>query len=36
MNIWIIGIPEEDKGSNKTFEEIIDKNFPDMGKEIAS
>ena len=34
-NIWIIGVPEEEekkKGSEKIFEEIIDKNFPNMGK----
>ena len=38
-NIWIIGVPEEeekDKGSDKIFEEIIVKNFPNMGKEIAT
>ena len=36
-NIWIIGVPEEEekkKGSGKIFEEIIVKNFPNMGKEI--
>ena len=38
-NIWIIGVPEEeekDKGSEKIFEEIMVKNFPNMGKEIAN
>ena len=37
-NIWIIGISEEEKkkGSEKIFEEIIVKNFPNMGKEIAT
>ena len=36
-NIQIIGIPEEEKekGSEEIFEEIIVKNFPNMGKEIA-
>ena len=36
-NIQIIGVPEEEekkKGSEKIFEEIIVKNFPNMGKEI--
>ena len=36
-NIRIIGVPEEEekkKGSEKIFEEIIVKNFPNMGKEI--
>ena len=35
-NIRIIGVPEEDekkKGTEKTFEEIIVENFPNMGKE---
>ena len=35
-NIWITGVPEEEeenKGSEKIFEEIIDENFPNMGKE---
>ena len=35
-NIWIIGVPEEEekkKGTEKIFEEIIDENFPNMGKE---
>ena len=39
INIWIIGGPEEEekkKGSEKIFEEIIVKNFPNMGKEIAT
>ena len=38
-NIRIIGVPEEDekkKGSEKIFEEIIVKNFPNMGKEIVT
>ena len=36
-NICIIIIPEEErqKGSEKIFEEIIDENFPNMGKEIV-
>ena len=37
-NIRIIGVPEEEekkKGSEKIFEEIIVKNFPNMGKEIV-
>ena len=37
-NIWIIVLPEEEekkKGSEKIFEEIIVKNFPNMGKEIV-
>ena len=36
-NIWIIGVPEEDK--NKGQEEILEiivENFPKMGKEIAT
>ena len=38
INIWIIGIPEEEKkkGSEKIFEEIIVENFPNMGKEIVN
>ena len=38
MNIQIIGVPEEEerkKGTGKIFEEIIVKNFPNMGKEIV-
>ena len=38
-NIRIIGVPEEEekkKGTEKIFEEIIDENFPNMGKEIVS
>ena len=38
-NIRIIGVPEgeeRDKGPEKIFEEIIVKNFPNMGKEIAT
>ena len=37
-NICIIGVPEgeeTDKGPKKIFEEIIVKNFPNMGKEIV-
>ena len=36
-NTQIIGVPEEDKrkGQEKVFEEIT-KNFPKMGKEIAT
>ena len=38
-NIRIIGVPEEEekkKGSEKIFEEIIVKNFPNVGKEIVN
>ena len=38
-NIWIIGVPAEEekkKGYEKIFEEIIIKNFPNMGKEIIN
>ena len=38
-NIRIIGVPEEEeqnKGSEKIFEEIIVENFPNMGKEIVT
>ena len=38
-NIRITGVPEGEerqKGPEKIFEEIIVKNFPDMGKEIAT
>ena len=38
-NIHIIGVPEGDereKGPEKIFEEIIVKNFPNMGKERAT
>ena len=37
-NIQIIGIPEEEekeKGSEEIFEELIVKNFPNMGQEMA-
>ena len=37
--IHIIGVPEggeREKGREKIFEEIIVKNFPNMGKEIAT
>ena len=36
-NIRIIGVPEGvEKGPEKIFEEIIAKNFPNMGKEIVN
>ena len=38
-NIRIIGVPEgqeREKGPEKIFEEIIVKNFPNMGKEIVT
>ena len=38
-NIRIIGVPEEEykkKGHERVLEEIIAKNFPQMGKEIAT
>ena len=38
-NIHIIGVPEgeeREKGPNNIFVEIIVKNFPSMGKEIAT
>ena len=37
-NIRIIGIPEEDKkkGHEKILEEVTAKNFPEMGKYIAT
>ena len=38
-NIRIIGVPEEEekkKGTEKIFEEIVDENFPIMGKEIVN
>ena len=38
-NIRITGVPEreeKEKGPEKIFEEIIVKNFPNMGKEIAT
>ena len=37
-NIWIIGVPEEEKKkrSEDIFEEIIFENFPNMGKKIVS
>ena len=38
-NIRIIGVPEgeeREKGPEKIFEEILVKNFPNMGKEIAT
>ena len=39
MTIHIIGVPEgeeREKGPEKTFEEIINENFPNMGKEIIN
>ena len=39
MNIHIIGVPEgekREKGPEKTFEEIIAENFPNMEKEIIN
>ena len=38
-NIYIIGVSEgeeREKGPEKIFEEIIAKNFPNMGKEIVN
>ena len=37
-NIWIIGVPEDNKkeGHEKILEEIIVENFPKMGKETAT
>ena len=37
MNIWIRGVPEEEKKKRyeKIFEEIIVENFPNMEKEIV-
>ena len=37
-NIWIIGVPEEEKkkGYEKIFEEIIVENFPNREKEILN
>ena len=38
-NIHIIGVPEgeeREKGPERIFAEIIVKNFPNMGKEIAT
>ena len=38
-NIWIIGVPEEEKknkGYEKHFGEIIDENFPNMEKKIVN
>ena len=39
MNIHIIGVPKgkkREKGPEKTFEEIIAENFPNMEKEIIN
>ena len=35
-NIRIIGDPEEEKWSEKIFEEIVVENFPNMGKKIVN
>ena len=37
-NIWIIGVPEEEKkkGYEKSFKEIIVENFPNMEREIVN
>ena len=38
-NIWIIGVPEEEEKKRvyeKTFEEIIVENFPNMEKKIVN
>ena len=37
-NIWIIGVPEEEKkkGYEKIFEEMIVENFPNMEKKIVN
>ena len=38
-NIRIVGVPEEEekkKGTEKIFEDVIDENFPNMGKEIVN
>ena len=38
-NIRIVGVPEEEeenKGTEKIFEEIIVENFPNMGNEIVN
>ena len=38
-NVHIIGVPEgekREKGPDKIFEEIVVKNFPNIGKEIAT
>ena len=34
--IWVIGVTEEEKGTEKIFEEIIVENFPNMGKEVVN
>ena len=39
MNMHIIGVPEgeeREKGPEKIFEEIINENFPNKGKEIIN
>ena len=39
INICVIGVPEgeeREKGPEKIFEEIINENFPNMGKEIVN
>ena len=37
-NIQVMGVPEEEKkkGAEKTFEEIIVENFPNMGNEMIN
>ena len=37
-NIWIIGVPEEEKkkGYEKIFDVIINENFPNLEKEIVN
>ena len=38
-NIWIIGVPEDEekkKGYEKSFEDIVVENFPNMEKEIVN
>ena len=34
--IWVIGVTEEEKGTEKIFEEIIVEHFPNMGKEVVN
>ena len=34
--IWVVEGEEREKGPEKIFEEIITKNFPNMGKEIVN
>ena len=36
-NIWILGVPDKERErAEKIFEEIIAKNFPNMGKETLN